>query len=54
MDFTKIGQRNGISYKNTYKQVSDRKINLYHYSDSLLVDVDGHPLLDSMNIDKGN
>ena len=32
MGWTKIGQRNGISHKNTWKQTSDRLVNIYMYS----------------------
>ena len=31
MGWTKIGQRNGISHKNTWKQTSKRKVNIYRF-----------------------
>lgn len=31
MGWTKINQRNGISHKNTWKQTSKRKVNIYRY-----------------------
>jgi hypothetical protein len=32
MQWDKIGQRKGISHTNTWKQTSDRKVNLYYYN----------------------
>ena len=31
MGWTQLNQRNGISHKNTWKQTSKRKVNLYRY-----------------------
>jgi hypothetical protein len=36
MGWTKAGERQGISYKNTWKQTSERKINLYRYQTNSL------------------
>lgn len=35
MGWDKIGQRFGISHTNTWKQTSDRKVNIYYHNDPL-------------------
>jgi hypothetical protein len=39
MNWEKIGERRGISHRNTWKQTSDRIVNLYYYNnpDQLLL-----------------
>jgi len=32
MDWGKVGQRKGISHTNTWRQTSDRIVNIYHYN----------------------
>lgn len=36
MGWVKVGDRNGISHKNTWKQTSKRKVNLYRYQTNSL------------------
>lgn len=36
MNWTKVGERKGISYKNTWKESSKRKINIYRYQTNSL------------------
>jgi hypothetical protein len=40
MGWVKVGERKGISHKNTWKESSKRKINIYRYQTNSLFETD--------------
>ena len=44
MGWTKVSERKGISYRNTWKESSDRKINIYRYQELSLFNNELNPV----------
>jgi hypothetical protein len=50
MGWVKVGERQGISHKNTWKETSKRKVNVYRYMTSSLFTNDFGLILPKENV----